>query len=106
VLPIDGEKVKEVLNALRDLQTHRYVNYTASSADLQKYSLPDNAAHQISLVVSGKPRVKLLVSSQGPDNDPDDSHYATTGDQGMVFLLKGEQIEKLDKDLEFFEKKD
>jgi hypothetical protein len=100
VLPIDKEKVKEVLNDLRDLKTHRYVSYKAS--DLAPFGLGEDAK-RLSVALIGGTREELVLSDRGPEGDADNSRYAMPAGTKKVFLLKGEQVEKLDKKLEHFE---
>lgn len=103
VLPIDKAKVDEVLNAIRDLKTHRYVAYQA--ADLAKYGLAGQA-DKVAVVAEGGKRVEILLSATGPAGDPDKSRYAVLADSRAVFLLKGEQVDKFSKKLDDFEKSD
>jgi len=100
VLPIDKEKVKEALNDLRDLKTHRYVDYVA--ADLAKYGL-GKAVDAVEVSLAGK-KIGIQISKTGPADDPDDSRYAVVAGTQKVFLLKGEQTDKLARKLEDFEK--
>jgi hypothetical protein len=100
VLPIDKEKVKEALNDLRDLETHRYVDYAA--ADLSKYAL-GKALDAVEVSLAGR-KIGIQVSKTGPADDPDDSRYAVVAGTQKVFLLKGEQADKLARKLEDFEK--
>jgi hypothetical protein len=101
VLPIDKAKVDEVLNAIKDLKTHRYVAYQA--ADMGKYGLAGQTS-RVSVVAEGGRRVEMLVSVTGPAGDPDKSRYAVLAGSKAVFLLKGDQVDKFTKKIDNFEK--
>jgi len=100
---IDEQKVKDVVNALRDTKAHRFVSYQATPADLPKYKLDAPALRVIATVPNAKD-VELLISPEGPAGDTDKSRYATVAGSNTVFLLKADQISKLDKKLVDFEK--
>ncbi|NLE58979.1 MAG: DUF4340 domain-containing protein [Planctomycetes bacterium] len=102
VLPIDKTKVDEVLNAIRDLKTHRYVAYQA--ADMAKYGL-GGQVDRVSVVADAGKRIEILLSAGGPAGDSDKSRYAALSGSKAVFLLKGEQVDKFSKKLDDFEKK-
>ncbi|MGQ9649977.1 MAG: DUF4340 domain-containing protein [Phycisphaerae bacterium] len=102
VLPIDKTKIDEVLSAVRDLKTHRYVAYQAD--DLAKYGLTGQV-DRVSLVADGGRRIEILLSATGPTGDPDKSRYAVLSGNKAVFLLKEEQVTKFTKKLDDFEKK-
>jgi hypothetical protein len=102
VLPIDNQKVKDVLEACKDLKTHRYVDYTAS--DLGRYGLSGDDVRRLAVAVQGGERIDIRLSKTGPEGDPDDSVYAVLAGSKEVFLLKEEQVEKFTKKLEDFEK--
>lgn len=102
VLPIDKTKVDEVLNAIRDLKTHRYVAYQA--ADMAKYGL-GGQVDRVSVVADAGKRIEILLSAGGPVGDSDKSRYAALSGSKAVFLLKGEQVDKFSKKLDDFEKK-
>jgi hypothetical protein len=101
-VPIDGQKVTESLNTLRDLKTHRFVAYAAE--DLGKYGLSGDSADMAKVVLEDGERIEVLISSKGPEGDEDESRYARQAGSSKVFLLKGEQVEKLQKQLDDFEK--
>ncbi len=102
VLPIDDQKVKDVINVFRDLKTHRYVAYKAD--DLGKYQLGDPAG-RVSIALKDGRKVEILLSADGPKDDADKSRYAVKAGTNKVFLLKGEQADKFAQKLEDFEKK-
>lgn len=102
VLPIDKTKIDEVLNAVRDLKTHRYVAYQAD--DLAKYGLTGQV-DRVSLVADGGRRIEILLSPTGPAGDTDKSRYAVLSGSKAVFLLKDDQVNKFTKKLDDFEKK-
>ncbi len=102
VLPIDKTKVDEVLNAVRDLKTHRYVSY--QGADRAQYGLTGQV-NRVSVVAEGGKRIEILIGTTGPTGDADKSRYAALADGQTVFLLKGDQVDKFTKKLDNFEKK-
>lgn len=102
---IDDQKVKDVLNAIRDARVHRYVRHKAAAADLAAYKL-DAPALRVIVVTNGNVRVELLISADGPADDTDKSRYATVVGSEAVYLLKGEQCDKLQKTLADFLKTD
>ena len=101
VLPIDKEKVTKVLNDVREIKTHRYVDYKAG--DLKPYGL-DQPALRLSLAGADGQRTTVLISATGPQDDPDKSRYAVVEGQNKVFLLKSDQVSKLERKLDDFEK--
>ena len=101
LLPIDAEKVKQLINDIRDLKADRYVAYAAS--DLGKFGLGAGTTNVTASLKDGR-RIDLRISSQGPEGDADNSRYATVADSNKVFLLKGEVADKFNKKLEDFEK--
>ncbi len=101
VLPIDKAKVDEVLNAIKDLKTHRYAAYQA--ADLGKYGLTGQT-NRVSVVAERGRRIEILVSATGPAGDPDKSRYAALAGSKAVFLLKGDQVDKFTRKIDSFEK--
>jgi len=101
VLPIDGDKVKEVLKAVSDIKTHRYVDYDAQN--MADYGL-DTPAARLAVAVAGGDRVEILLSATGPTGDADQSRYAALAAFNKVFLLKADQVETFGKTLENFEK--
>jgi len=101
VVPIDKQKVTDVLNALREIQTHRYVDYDAD--DRAGYGLAGDV-DRVAVTLSDKGRIEILVSATGPADDPDKSRYALRAGTRKVFLLKGEQADKFQQKLEDFEK--
>ena len=102
LVPIDGSKVTEAINEWQDVKTHRYVAYAA--ADLAGFGL-DAPAKRFAVRLEDGQELELLVSARGPEGDPDKSRYAAKAGTDKVFLLKGDQAAKLDKELDFFKKK-
>lgn len=102
VVPIDKQKVTDVLNAFRDLRTHRYVDYAAD--DLSRYGL-DKQVDRVAVTADGGKTTGVLVAKTGPQDDPDKSRYAVVDGTKAVFLLKGDQAAKFAQKLEDFEKK-
>ena len=101
VVPIDKQKVTDVCNALREIQTHRYVDYDAD--DLAGYGLAGDV-DRVAVTLSDRRRIEILLSATGPAGDPDKSRYALLAGTRKVFLLKGEQADKFQQKLEDFEK--
>ncbi|HOJ54746.1 MAG: DUF4340 domain-containing protein [Phycisphaerae bacterium] len=103
LLPIDKQKVTDVLNGLREIKTHRYVDYAA--ADLAKYGLGDDAQRLVISQENGQ-RTEILLSKTGPANDTDKSRYAVVVGTKKVFLLKEDQARKFEQKLDDFVKSD
>jgi hypothetical protein len=95
---IDEEKVKEILNALRDLKAVRFVEYDAPADALATYKLDAPALQVIATVAMGE-AVRLNVSAVGPDA-PAGARYATIVGSKRVFVLTSEALKKLNKTLE------
>jgi len=93
---LDDQKIKDLLNAIRDAKVHRYVRYKAAAADLAAYKL-DAPANRIVVTASGGRKTELLISADGPANDRDKSRYATVVGSDAIFLLKGADVDKLAK---------
>ncbi len=100
-VPIDNQKVNDVLNAFRELKTHRYVSYTA--ADPEKHQL-DKDVDRVAVSLNGGEKMEIRLSKKGPEGDADKSRYATLGTGKGVFLLKSDQAGKFAQKLEDFEK--
>ncbi len=102
VLPIDKQKVTDAIEKLRDLRTHRYAAYKID--DPAAYKLHENV-RRVSIALQDGTKMEIVLSSVGPENDPDKSRYARFADSDKVFLLTGEQAQAFDKTLEDFEKR-
>ncbi len=100
---LDDQKIKDFLNALRDAKVERYVRHKAAAADLATYKL-DKPGLRIAVDAGGDRKIELLISSDGQQGDPDRSKYACVTGADTVFLLKGDQIDKLSKKLTDFVK--
>lgn len=100
---LDDQKVKDLLNAVRDTKAYRYVRYQAAPADLTAYKLDTPATKVVVTATDGK-KTELRISNDGPAGDTDKSKYATVAGSGTVFLLKGDQVDKLAKKLSDFTK--
>jgi hypothetical protein len=100
-LPIDPKKVDAALNSIRQLRTGKFVDYQAE--DLAPYGLDDPA---ISLSFTDKfgESGALIVSARGPENDPQQSRYATLVGSNKVFLLPLNDLGALNKTVSDFEK--
>ncbi|NLX12311.1 MAG: DUF4340 domain-containing protein [Phycisphaerales bacterium] len=100
VLPIDAQKVTEAIERFRDLRTHRYAAYKIE--DPSAYMLHEGV-RRVSITLQDGTKMEIVLSSVGPENDPDRSKYARLADIDKVFLLTGEQALAFDKTLEHFE---
>lgn len=103
LVPIDKQKVTDVLNGLRELKTHRFVDYAA--ADLAKYGLASDTQGLVIGLDTGE-RTEIRLSKAGPSDDPDKSRYAMLAGSKKVFLLKDDQVKKFSQKLADFEKAD
>ncbi|UCD29589.1 MAG: DUF4340 domain-containing protein, partial [Planctomycetota bacterium] len=103
-LPIDKQKVTDVLNAFREIKTDRYLEYDAKN--LAKYNLDKNF-DRVVITLEGTRKTEILLSKQGPPDDPEKSRYALRAGAGpkKVFLLQGSTADKFNQKLEDFEKK-
>jgi hypothetical protein len=102
LVPIDSQKVTEVINVFRDMKTHRFEDYKAT--DLAKFGL-DKDTQKMWVVLENGQRSEITLSKTGPVNDPDKSRYAMHGPaEGArsAFLLKGDQAAKFNQKLEDF----
>lgn len=98
-LPIDDQKVTESINDIRDLKTHRYVDYAA--ADLGAYGL-NGDVDRVEVALTDGRRIAIHLAPTGPEGDPDASRYAALAESDKVFLLTGEQAEKFTRRLDDF----
>jgi hypothetical protein len=99
LVPIDDSKVTETIKELSDLSAQRYVSYNVEKpAD---YGLTENIL-QVRIILTEGRTIELHVSQDGPANE--NSRYARLTDTNKVFLLTGEQVAKLHKSLDDFEK--
>lgn len=101
LVPIDNQKVTEVINVFRDLKALRYEVY--DKADPAKYGLAKDVQKMWVVLTDGQ-RSEVVVSGTGPINDADKSRYAMKTGTPSVFLLKGDQAGKFAQKLEDFEK--
>lgn len=101
LLPIDSKKVTDVINAFREMRTHRFVEYAAD--DLGKYGLTENV-DRVGFALKNGQKTELLVSATGPVGDADKSLYAMVAGTQQVFLLKGDQAVKFEQKIRDFEK--
>ena len=102
VLPIDSKKVTDVCNAFRELRTRRYVD--SAAGDPVKYGLAGNT-DRLSITTKSGRKTEILLSADGPADDPDKSRYAMVAGTKQVFLLKQDQAAKFSQKIEDFEKK-
>ena len=91
LVPIDSQKVRDILRAFQGLDTHRFVDYEAEN--LEAYDLGDDA-DRVRLDLQDGTRYEILLSRRGPADDPHQSRFATLAGTQKVFLLTGEQTVK------------
>ena len=96
---IDGEKVQRRVQDLRQIEALRFVDLEATEPG--KYGLGQPAV-QVDLALSDGESISLRVSARGPDDGPE--RYAMVAGQPKVFLLRGEDVARLQATLSDFEK--
>lgn len=94
---IDESKVKELVEALGDLQVVRYVDFDAK--DLAKYGL-DKPATRVKVTMPGGKLIELLASEKGEEG----SSYVTTAGDPKVGLILPADLVKVQKDWKNFQK--
>lgn len=102
VVPIDKQKVTDILTGLREIRTHRYVDYAAP--ELGRYGLLEGT-DRVSIGLQDARRIEVIVSAAGPEGDADQSRYAALAGKNEVFLLKKDQADKFRQKLEDVEKR-
>jgi len=95
---LDEQKVKDLINAVRDSKALRFVSYTAGAGELAPYQL-DQPALRVVVTTDGTNRIELLVAGRGPD---DKGRYAAVVGSNGVFVLETDQVNKFDKKLSDF----
>ena len=100
-LPIDANKVDGEISTLRELKTGEFVSY--HTEDLTEFGLDDPAV-EVALTDRLGETHRLQVSAQGPENDPEQSRYATMLGSNKVFLLPLDRLGPLNMTLTDFEK--
>lgn len=103
-IALDDQKVRELLNAVRDARAHHFVKYNASEADLAAYHL-DAPALRIQVTGTGSKLAELAIADIGPAGERVTGHYATIPGSGEVFVLTDEQYAKLNKTVSDLERK-
>lgn len=91
----DEVKVRPIAEALRDLQTDRYVSYNAT--DLAAYKLAP-AEMRITVKTETESR-QLLIAAEGPPADAAGRRYATIAGTNKVFLINPVEAQKFQKQI-------
>ncbi|HNQ24170.1 MAG TPA: DUF4340 domain-containing protein [Phycisphaerae bacterium] len=101
-LPLDDQKVKNLLLQLGDLKLEDYVTYGAT--DLARFGLhqPAQEAH---VVLDDGAAVGLRVSAMKCPGDPKGSYYACLEDHADVFLLSPDTLNRFQVKLDELERR-
>ncbi|MFQ5414998.1 MAG: DUF4340 domain-containing protein, partial [Phycisphaerae bacterium] len=102
-LPLDQNKIKNLLLQLKDLRTDRYVVYGAR--DLPGFGLAP-AARRVTVTMKDDSVVALLVSDKTCDADPSGGHYAVLQGRTNVFLLAPSTVRRFAVSLDDLERSD
>jgi len=94
----DSTKIANVLNALRDLKTKRYIKY--AGANPKDYGL-DQPAITVAVEVEGARNV-LATSSMGPQGG--DRYASVSAAPDRVFVISAEDVDKFNKQVQDFRK--
>lgn len=100
-LPLDQNKVKNLLLQVGDLKAQAYVAYGVQ--DLAVFGLAE-PARQVTIVSHDAPEIGLAVSSMVCPGDPAPGNYAVLLDSRDVFLLRPEDASRFDVVLDDLEK--
>jgi Domain of unknown function (DUF4340) len=100
-LPIEANKVDNLLLQIGDLKLKRFVSYGV--ADLAKYGL-DNPAKRVTIRLEGGRSLELLVSAAVSTGTSAHDYYAAMKGSSDVFLLTPDTVSRLDIVLDQFEK--
>ena len=100
-LPLDQNKVKNLLLQVGDLKAQAYVAYRVQ--DLAVFGLAD-PARQVTIVLEDAPDLGLAVSDMAFPGDSGDGRYAALLGARDVFLLRPEDISRLHVVLDDLEK--
>jgi len=92
-LPLDKKKVDNLLLQLKDLKVERYVAYGVD--DLSAFGL-SSPATEISVKLADGPEMTLSVASLPCENRPADGLYANRAGDNEVFLLKPDELARLE----------
>ena len=87
---LDDEKVQRRVQDLRQIEALRFVDLQATEPG--KYGLSQPAV-QVDLALGDGTLLSLRVSARGPDDGP--QRYAMVAGEPKVFLLRGEDVDKL-----------
>ena len=101
-LPLDTNKVENLLLQLKDLRTQRYV--THGSDDPEPFGLV-KPHHEITITLDDGTTKVLSVSDQACPADPENGFYATVQGQRGVFLLSPATVERFAVSLDTLESK-
>ncbi len=99
-LPLDSDKVLNLLLQVRDLRTARYVRHT--DADLKQHGLADPANEVVVSLEDGSERV-LWVSDQVGQAGAERGYFANVKGRSDVFLLTDDSLKRLAVSLEKLE---
>lgn len=100
-LPLDKNKVDNLLLQLKDLKAERYVAYGVD--DLSAYGL-SSPATEVSVKLADGTEMTLSVAGTPCENHPADGLYANRAGNNEVFLLKPDQLARLEVRLPELEK--
>ncbi len=96
----DTAKITPVLEALRDLRAARYVRYAGAAA--AEFGL-DRPAVVVTVETESGEALTLSISAQGPAGGGDRFASVSTASD-RVFVIKSEDVAKLDKQVQDFHK--
>jgi len=95
-LPLDRGKVLNLLVQLKDIKTERYARYAVKR--LGKYGL-QKPAWEVSVTLNDDTELRLFISDQTCENDPEERLYAALGATADVFLLSEDTLTRIEVDL-------
>lgn len=101
-LPLDTQKVQNLMLQVRDLRTLRHVVHAA--ADLAAFGLAKPAREATVTLADGTSHA-LWVSDQAGDNGTDRGFFSTVVGSGNVFLLTAESVKRLHVSLDELEER-
>ena len=102
-LPLDPNKVDNLLLQVKDLKTERYVDSTGADLDLAEYGL-SAPVHEVAITLEDGTEHTLLVSDKVCERHPGEGFYATVKGRGDVFLLTPDMVRRFSVSLEELEK--
>ncbi len=99
-LPIDPNRVQDLLLRIKDLKSERFVAYGVEN--LADYGL-DQPQASVTVRLDDENERTLLVAAEVCPADPSERCYATVAGSGEVFLVDRDAIERFAVDLAEFE---